>query len=145
MTSRTPEFDAGRSITAYHVSAKANRSSIERNGLIPGEPWNGKKNRIGVFGALRAKDVAKHADYADDRSSQDEQGNWRPNQGPHAGGDIWEFTTPAGNVVNDTWTNPRGSAVRHPEPVAPSNVRRVGHITGYNDVHWHLEEACGTI
>ena len=135
MTERTPEFDAGRSITAYHVSAKANRSSIERNGLIPGEPWNGKKNRVGVFGALRTKDVHKHANYANDRE------DWQAT-GPHDGGDIWEFTVPAGNVVNDTWTMPRGTAVRHPEPIPAENVRRVGHVTGTNDVHWHLEEHC---
>jgi hypothetical protein len=143
MGANNAELDAGRSVTAYHVSAKANRASIERNGLIPGEPWNGKKNRIGVFGSLRPKTVEHYASYADNRSLQDDEGNWKPNTEPHEGGDIWEFTVPAGNVVNDTWTMPRGSAVRHPEPVPASAVRRVGHITGTNEAHWHPEENCG--
>ena len=129
------EFADGGSITAYHVSAKSNRASIERNGLIPGEPWNGKINRVGVFGALRAKDVGKHALYADDRP-------YGETEGPHAGGDIWEFNVPAGNVVNDTWTMPRNTAVRHPTSIPATNLKRVGHVTGDNEVHWHTEENC---
>ena len=144
MTRNIADFSSGGSITAYHVSAKANRSSIERDGLTPGEPWNGKKNRVGVFGALRPKDVQKHALYADDRPIQeDENGKWKPNEGPHDGGDIWSFTVPAGKVVNDTWTMPRNTAVRHPEPISPTNLARVGHVTGYGEVHWHPEEHCG--
>ena len=142
MTRNNADFSSGGSIDAYHVSTKSNRSSIEKSGLIPGEPWNGKKNRIGVFGVIQPKYVDKHAEYADNRPFFDDEGNVNPNEGPHEGGDVWKFTVPAGTAVNDTWTKPRGSAIRYPEAVSAANVERVGHVTGDNQVHWHPEEQC---
>ena len=144
MANRSENFAAGSSVTAYHITAKSNRASIEKNGLVPGEPWNGKKNRVGVFGSVKPELAERYArdGYADNRPGSDSEGNMITHEGPHEGGDVWEFTAPAGKVVNDTWTKPSGSAIRHPEPVPASNVKRVGHVTGNDELHWSPEESC---
>jgi hypothetical protein len=136
---------AGGSVTAYHVSPKANRASIERNGLIPGAPTvdsNKRTPNAGVFGSVKPKGVERYADAADDRNPFDENGNWSPPEGPHNGGDVWEFKVPATNVSIDTWTAPKGSAVKHAGVIPPQSLTRVGHVTGNNEVHWHKEEEC---
>jgi hypothetical protein len=152
------EFTGGRNgmVEAFHVTLQSNRASIEKHGLLAQglttDPDSGKPN-FGVFGSTNAKGAEYHAtsgwgtSYPDDFYSNNKK--YGPTfeeaakNAPVEGGDIWAFSVPKEDAQKDTWTKNARGAVKVSYDIPASQVRRVGHVTSDNEVHWHPEEHCG--
>ena len=150
------EFTGGRNgmVEAFHVTLKRNRASIEKHGLLAQglttDAGSGKPN-FGVFGSPNIKGAEYHATmgwgtaYPDDFWSNTKKYGATfeeaSNNAPKEGGDIWAFSVPKEDAQKDTWTK-NAKAIKVSYDIPPSQVRRVGHVTPNEEVHWHKEENC---
>ena len=113
-----------------HFSHKRNRANIERHGLRAVNP-TGADPIDGVdLGGVYA-----YHDAATAHQEEAETGGSARNQ------DIWAINSDSRRAWMDDphmW----GVASYTPHDVYPYELKRVGHTTENNEVHWHPEEHC---
>ena len=98
----------------FHVSPRENRESIESTGLKP-QPQHG----------WGPKGVYINPD----------------NPLPQYGDDVYEVT-PSKSLELFHDQNDFGKAMYSKKSVSASDVKRVGHVYGHTEIHWHPEEQC---
>ncbi len=133
----SPENFSKQFSIMYHVTSSDNRKSIEKHGLkANGGKFNrgtGHTNGEGVF-----VDFHPHTSYGDDI--------WAITNVPlmHTTKYTDEFRGKSYYRTGkyDPIDDAREGDVLIPKDVEPQDIKRVGHVTNNNEIHWHKEEDC---
>lgn len=118
----------------YHASPVDNRSSIEKNGLLPDYSKNSYENNSGRSVYRRAVFVGRTQNFmagvADHLALNNHYGAKKS--------DIWEVRTMQEPKPDVTWDG----ASMFTKKIPAKSIKRIGHITETGEVHWHPEEEC---
>jgi hypothetical protein len=128
MTSRNAAFNGIWG--SIHFSHKNNRASIERHGLRATDPTGADP-----IEGVNLKGVYAYNDAPTAHEEEVETGAASSHQ------DIWEIQSD----WRREWHNDphlSGSAIYTHDDIPTHELRRVGHTTEDNQVHWHPEEEC---
>lgn len=117
----------------FHASPVSNRSSIEKNGLLPSESMTSYDNEDGSQKHLKAVFVSRSQHFMQgvaDHLALNKVG----------ASDIYEVNTAHPPKDDPNWEG----ADMITRKIPAKNVQRVGHITELGETHWHIAEKCAS-